>query len=336
MGCASSSSLEEETYISSSPNYYRNFPDRFKSLREVQLALQHAGLESSHMMIGIDCTKSNTWTGKKTYNDKCLHTISLQESNPYEQVIEILGKTLAIFDDDGKITVYGFGDSKTTDKAVFSFKTGFAPGDNAGHEGVVREGEGAAVDVQCNGFEDALEQYRSVMPTLRLAGPTSFAPIIYKAIQTVAHEGGYHILVIIADGEMNDGSATADAIVEASNYALSIITIGVGDGPWDTMEHFDDHLAARKFDNFQFVDFNNIMSNPKIENHEAAFAMHALMECPDQYSYVKRSKTLKYIRANTNTTSQTIARMPPGPNRPVGPGAPWQAHIGAPGGPGGL
>ena len=38
------------------------------------------------------------------------------------QVICILGETLEPFDDDGKIPVYGFGDSVTKDKDVFPIK----------------------------------------------------------------------------------------------------------------------------------------------------------------------------------------------------------------------
>ena len=65
-----------------------------------------------------------------------------------------------------------------------------------------------------------------------------------------------------------------------------MVQIGVGDGPWDDMNEFDDSLPDRAFDNFQFVEFNAITGShcdQSVEVQEAQFALQALMEIPDQY-----------------------------------------------------
>lgn len=79
---------------------------------------------------------------------------------------------------------------------------------------------------------------------------------------------------------------TSDAIVDATNYPLSIICVGVGDGPWELMEEFDDKLPKRRYDNFQFVPFNETMA--RAENREVTFSIEALQEIPEQYQTIKK------------------------------------------------
>lgn len=254
---------------------YSRIADDFQSVDQVTDALAQAGLESSNLIVGIDFTKSNEWTGKFSYHGRSLHHIS-SVPNPYEQAISIIGQTMSKFDEDNLIPCFGFGDASTHDQDVFCFYPDERP---------------------CNGFSEALERYRELVPHLRLAGPTSFAPIIEMAMTIVEQSGGqYHVLLIIADGQVTRSVDTAsgqlssqeqktvDAIVRASELPLSIVLVGVGDGPWDMMKEFDDNIPARAFDNFQFVNFSEIMSkNMPQSRKEAAFALSALMEIPQQY-----------------------------------------------------
>lgn len=46
---------------------YRYIADNFSSLDQVISALRHEGLESSNLILGIDFTKSNEWTGESFF-----------------------------------------------------------------------------------------------------------------------------------------------------------------------------------------------------------------------------------------------------------------------------
>ncbi|PPD79190.1 hypothetical protein GOBAR_DD23882 [Gossypium barbadense] len=251
---------------------YSRGPKHKKCDIKVISALREAGLESSNLILGIDFTKSNEWTGRYSFNRRSLHAIG-SSPNPYEQAISIIGRTLSPFDEDNLIPCFGFGDASTHDKYVFSFYPDHRP---------------------CHGFEEALARYKEIVPHIKLAGkkfdkkievggrkdikrceydkfvslllgPTSFAPIINASIDIVEGSNGqYHVLVIIADGQVTRNpdvprgrlspqeQETVDSIVAASHYPLSIILIGVGDGPWDSMQQFDDNIPHRALDNFQF------------------------------------------------------------------------------------
>ncbi|WOG97953.1 hypothetical protein DCAR_0417294 [Daucus carota subsp. sativus] len=284
---------------------YAFIPDYFSTLEEVTEALRESGLESSNLILGIDFTKSNEWTGQVSFNNRSLHAIG-DTRNPYEKAISIVGKTLAPFDEDNLIPCFGFGDATTHDQEVFSFHSDHSP---------------------CHGFEEVLDCYRRVAPKIILSGPTSYGPVVDAAINIVEKSGGqYHILVIIADGQVTRSAdirekelspqeeKTIQSIVNASVYPLSIVLVGVGDGPWEDMRKFDDKIPARKFDNFQFVNFTAIMSkNVTPSEKETAFAIAALMEIPIQY---KAAIEFGLVGNVTGKAKKIAPRPPPVPYTP--------------------
>ena len=237
----------------------------YESVEALQDALQQAGLESSNLIIGIDFTGSNAQSGKKTYG-KNLHTIDDSNPNPYIRVMDILGRTMERFDDDRFIPVYGFGDRETSDRRVFNVHPENQP---------------------CQGIQQAIMMYKQKVPSLILSGPTSFVPLIKEAIEVVKRTKQYHILVIICDGQVTDVDANRQIIEEASNYPLSIICVGVGDGPFGVMENFDNVIKKSKFDNFNFIDYYKTCEH-YVENPDVSFACVAMHEIPEQYALIKQ------------------------------------------------
>jgi hypothetical protein len=262
---------------------FKVIKNKYATYEEVQQGLRKAGLEGCDLILGLDCTKSNTWNGKTTfapYSPNLHALVGDGVLNPYQQVIHIVGRTLEPFDDDNKIPTYLFGDAATKAVKVRSI-TGDEP---------------------CNGFQDVLDHYnREVSAGLQMSGPTSFAPIIKKAINIVRKNKSYHILVIIADGAVTMVEETKKAIIKASKYPLSIIVVGVGDGDlgdgkigeaWKLMEEFDDGLPKRKFDNFQFVNFHQLMREAS-QYPELDFVVEAMQEVPEQYQTIKKLRLLE-------------------------------------------
>lgn len=239
-----------------------------RTIEDVQLGLRAAGLEKCQLIVGIDYTKSNTWTGARSFGGRSLHALVDGVMNPYQTVIQTLGETLAVFDDDGQIPVFGFGDKTTQDRSVFPL--------NAND-----------VAPELPGFDAILSCYAATTPSIRLDGPTSFAPIINRAMDLVleGEHGTFTILVIITDGAVTDEEATREAIVRACNVPMTILVVGVGDGPWEAMEEFDNELPERAFDNLTFVAFDDVMRT--YDGSLVVFAEEALRETPTQYKAVR-------------------------------------------------
>ncbi|XP_045182013.2 uncharacterized protein LOC123540792 isoform X2 [Mercenaria mercenaria] len=223
--------------------------DELSSLFQVAEAVKEKGLGTCGLIFGIDYTMSNKVQGEKTFRGRSLHDISEDMKNPYQQVIEILGETLEYFDNDRVIPAFGFGDFETKDQGIFS---------------LTEEG-------YCHGFREVLDTYNMVTPCVKLYRPTNFAPIIYKAINIV---------------EETKKRELKRWCLKASGLLVDVVSqASVGDGPWGVMREFDDKLPDRLFDNFQFVEFNEVMASSM--HPPAAFALSCLKEIPHQYKAIK-------------------------------------------------
>ncbi|XP_010528723.1 PREDICTED: E3 ubiquitin-protein ligase RGLG2-like [Tarenaya hassleriana] len=273
--------------------------DEFTCIEQVVEALALAGLESCKLIVGIDFTRSNQWTGAESFGGRSLHAIGFQP-NPYEQVITTIGKTLGVFSNDNLIPCYGFGDASTRDRNVFSFYP-----------------DGRS----CNGFEEVLSRYREIVPHIKFSGPTSFAPIIEMAMAVVDQDiGKFHVLVIIADGQVTEGvdirvvspqeTMTHHAINQARFFPLSIILVGVGDGPWELEEFCNTPYPYGA--PFNFVDFTEIMSKNVEQNQkEAEFVHSALMELPLRYKAFLERDMLRTMRLRRRGIANRTALPPP-------------------------
>ncbi|KAL5574821.1 hypothetical protein UlMin_016520 [Ulmus minor] len=335
MGAKQSRGHCHSNYVHPSPSTSYSAHRRRVKSRYRNIALKEAGLESSNLIIGVDFTKSNEWTGARSFNRRSLHHLG-ELQYPYERAISIIGKTLSSFDEDNLIPCYGFGDGIYLNSNFNLFPIMKVKFQSINFFMILQQNlmikkffSVNPDDRPCNGFEEVLSRYRELVPCVKLAGPTSFAPIIETAIGIVdKSRGQYHVLLIIADGQIVTRSidtksnclspqeqSTVNAIVKASVYPLSIVLVGVGDGPWDMMHKFDDYIPERAFDNFQFVNFTEIVTKDIAGyQKEAEFALEALMEIPSQY---KATIELQILGAQRGSAPMRLPLPPPITNMPA-------------------
>lgn len=265
MGCAAVIHAQHKAFNTVIGDSFLEFSQIVKKLTDLGISRQ------LHFIVGVDFTSSNLETGKRCYGGLSLHDVNAvarSEYNPYLQALHLLAEACQEMQADRKLYAYGFGDAQSGADYIFSFHRNDGP---------------------LTGFDELIHRYTEIAKAITLGGPTSFAPLIRQAIKRVRETRDYHILFIFADGNVSqsDKLATELALQEASRYPLSIVMVGVGDGPWDIMVKYDDKLKRRCFDNFQFVEFQMCFHRHATHKRKDAFALDAFMEVPAQYTMCK-------------------------------------------------
>ncbi|CAL6013244.1 Copine_I [Hexamita inflata] len=248
-----------------------NKENHFKSYEEFKSALIQSGYQKSQIIFAIDFSSSNATSGKYHYKEG-MHNIKKFTQTPYERAILCLQPLFDDLDVDSKIPCFIFGDTETRDQSVRPLSD----------------------DIYLNGVQEVIKNYRQVCQRITMHGPTTLKPIISEAIKIMQYNKNIlHILVILTDGEVSNPEIDAEYIIKASEYPLSIVTVGLGDGPFDDFEKFDDRLRKRKFDNFNFVDYTELESNLKdAEILQEKILVQLLHELPEQLIAINKLKLL--------------------------------------------
>lgn len=228
----------------------------------------------------IDCTKSNLLNGARSFAGKSLHDVSTPALNPYEQALSALLPALSFC----QIRLYGFGCATSGSTSTFPFSRDGSPLADA-----------AAT----------LALYRKSIPTVALAGPTCFAPSIKRALQVYekcTRKRGLHFSLILCDSPANSFKDTYAALVEASKVPLSVLLLGVGDGPWADMHAFQTAVHApptpgtgsRKYNNCNFVEMEAVRAAVgEGGSLTSALAAALLADLPRQLQDLTRKGMLK-------------------------------------------
>ncbi len=223
------------------------------------------GLQIS-LIVGIDFTGSN---GDPSRNDS-LHYISNTYENSYEKAIKACASTVAFYDSDQLFPVFGYGGIlPNSGSANHCFNVNFQN------------------DPNVQFVDGIINAYRNCIRTVKLSGPTNFAPTIRKTIQICQMEKGnyiYQILMILTDGIITDMDDTIDELVNASFLPISVIIIGIGNNDFSNMDILDadtEPLISRnrvkaQRDLVQFVPFF------RFQNNEKLLAEEVLEEIPFQ------------------------------------------------------
>ena len=246
--------LYGEIYIKEA--HIRHFPSFLELLKN--------GLQIN-MAVSIDFTGSN---GDPRQPNSLHFMGNPTQPNQYVRAIGDVSRILLDYDTDKMVAAFGFGATLPSGETSHFFHLNMQP------------------NPYVPGVEGILAAYQSALMSIRLSGPTNFAPTIVGATTGARSAPGvYTVLLIITDGEITDMDDTINAIVAADDAPLSIVIVGVGNGSdFQAMNQLDgDDQVLRssvlgrvsRRDLVQFVPMRNITSPGQL-------SAEVLKEVPDQ------------------------------------------------------
>lgn len=234
---------------------------RFSDVDELKLALAEARLElpALRLLLGVDCSVVNRRAGRTSFGGKSLHSgladgMIGPDPNPYQMAFFMLGKALeCALGTSPPVSCFCFGGGEIGEPTL------------------------------CDSMEGALHYYNQLAPSA-LSGDDAAdaaagfgrAVLLGATLADAAAADGalMTLLMLITPGQQISATA-AQALQSASAHPLSVLAVGVGDGPF----HELGRLACATPQNMNAVVLHGAISE---KFPDRALALEALRVLPDQ------------------------------------------------------
>ncbi|MFK7828026.1 MAG: hypothetical protein AB8G05_28010 [Oligoflexales bacterium] len=327
--------------------------DHYNSEFEVVGAMNQKGITDFNLIIGIDASARQSAQVSKP------HAMENGYFNEFQAAMQTFASTFARYDSDNIFPSYIFGDQQAHNHMIYDMSSrSHIPIDYPGHiDGLVGTDDVMAAYDDSFSPNGRKAVYPGNHPTnlipiikqgINIVKRTGQYHILVvftygslgnqspqQSMQTQTpygygtnqmHGGAYNQY---GQGYHHQGHGSSAALMEhmrilaeAAHYPLSIIVVGLGDGPFNEMMYLDDQMESqgitRLFDNFQFVPFREVTGfHPNWGNQEipqpqrAAFMVEALSEVPAQFQLIKQLGLLGpgYHHGNTGNKQSFMKDM---------------------------
>lgn len=211
-----------------------------------------------------------------------------QVPNQFEAALREIGSRLEVFDSDKLIPIYGFaGDiGKGTVNNCFALnfneKNPFVPG-----------------------IQGVIETYVKAKEKIKPSWPLNFHNVIDKIAKESKAVGKsnqvYHIILILATGEIDDLDECYESVIKSCLLPISIIIAGVGVSSFNRIQQFEERCLKASRDNvksrenIQFVRFNTFRGD------SIALAGEVLKKIPSHIlEYMDRANYRPLLQNNLN------------------------------------
>lgn len=176
-----------------------------------------------NFITGIDFTNSTD----PPNNPRSLHYSAINSPNSYENLILSFGNIISYYDNEQLFLSFGIGAKKDPSQEMIDcFPLTMKN------------------DTKVKGIKNMIQVYKESITKMIQGDVLNITPIINESISIIKKEidegmNKYYILVLLINTSCKDIQEMKNALVRASEYPISIIIVGIGEGNFEEMENLN-------------------------------------------------------------------------------------------------